>query len=83
MSFELPTLRQRVEDIYPLSLHCLLHHSRDINKDIGEIDPGARELLERYAYPGNIRELENIIERAVIFCHGKTLTPRGLARGTP
>ena len=78
VSLELPPLRQRVEDIHPLSLRCLLHHSRDINKDIGEIDPGARELLERYAYPGNIRELENVIERAVIFCRGKTLTSEDL-----
>lgn len=80
VSLELPPLRQRVDDIYPLSLRCLVHHSRDINKDIGEIDPEARALLERYAYPGNIRELENIIERAVIFCHGKTLTPGDLPR---
>ncbi len=78
VSLELPPLRQRVEDIYPLSLRCLAHHSRDINKDIGEIDPEARALLERYAYPGNIRELENVIERAVIFCRGKTLTPGDL-----
>ncbi len=80
VSLDLPPLRKRVEDIYPLSLHCLFHHSRDINKDIGEIDTGARALLERYAYPGNIRELENIIERAVIFCHGKTLTSGDLPR---
>ncbi|MCY4614425.1 MAG: sigma-54 dependent transcriptional regulator [Nitrospira sp.] len=80
VSLELPPLRQRVEDIYPLSLRCLVHHSRDINKDIGEINPEARALLERYAYPGNIRELENIVERAVIFCRGKTLTPGDLPR---
>ena len=80
VSLELPPLRQRVEDIYALSLRCLLHHSRDINKDIGEIDPEARALLERYAYPGNVRELQNVIERAVIFCRGKTLTPGDLPR---
>ena len=80
VSLQLPPLRQRVDDIFPLSLRCLVHHSRDINKDIGEIDPEARALLERYTYPGNIRELENIIERAVIFCRGKTLTPGDLPR---
>ena len=80
VSLELPPLRLRVEDIYPLSLRCLVHHSREVNKDVGEIDPNARALLERYTYPGNIRELENIIERAVIFCRGKTLTPGDLPR---
>ena len=80
VSLQLPPLRQRVDDIYPLSLRCLVHHSREVNKDIGEIDPEARTLLERYTYPGNIRELENIIERAVIFCRGKTLTPGDLPR---
>ena len=80
VSLQLPPLRQRVDDIYPLSLRCLVHHSREVNKDVGEIDPDARALLERYTYPGNIRELENIIERAVIFCRGKTLTPGDLPR---
>jgi two-component system response regulator AtoC len=80
VSLQLPPLRQRVDDIYPLSLRCLVHHSREVNKDISEIDPEARALLERYTYPGNIRELENIIERAVIFCRGKTLTPGDLPR---
>ncbi len=80
VSLELPPLRQRVDDIYPLSLRCLIHHSRELNKDISQIDPEARALLERYTYPGNIRELENIIERAVIFCRGKTLTPGDLPR---
>lgn len=80
VSLQLPPLRQRVDDIYPLSLRCLVQHSRDVNKDITEIDPEARALLERYTYPGNIRELENIIERAVIFCRGKTLAPGDLPR---
>ncbi|MXX11399.1 MAG: sigma-54-dependent Fis family transcriptional regulator [Nitrospira sp. SB0677_bin_15] len=80
VSLQLPPLRQRVDDVYPLSLRCLVHHSREVNKDISEIDSEARALLERYTYPGNIRELENIIERAVIFCRGKTLTSGDLPR---
>jgi two-component system response regulator AtoC len=44
------------------------------------IDPEAQQLLERYSYPGNIRELENIIERAVIFCRGQSLTSGDLPR---
>ncbi len=44
------------------------------------IDPEAQEFLERYPYPGNIRELQNIIERAVIFCRGRSLTSGDLPR---
>ena len=80
VSLELPPLRQRVEDIIPLCLQTLIKKGNEVNKDISEIDPEARRLLERYPYPGNIRELQNIIERAVIFCHGKSLTPGDLPR---
>jgi two-component system response regulator AtoC len=71
---ELPPLRHRVEDIAPLSFRALMKYSREFGKEAVEIDPPARRALERYVYPGNIRELENIIERAVIFCHGPTIT---------
>lgn len=80
VSLELPPLRQRVEDIVPLCLQTLIRQSKDVNKDINDIEPDAQRLLERYPYPGNIRELQNIIERAVIFCHGKSLTPGDLPR---
>jgi two-component system, NtrC family, response regulator AtoC len=80
VSLELPPLRQRVEDIIPLSLQALIRQSKEVGKDINEIEPEAQLLLERYPYPGNIRELQNIIERAVIFCHGKNLTPGDLPR---
>ena len=78
VSLELPPLRQRVEDIIPLSLQALVKHAKDVGKEILEIEPETKILLERYPYPGNIRELQNIIERAVIFCQGKTLTPGDL-----
>ncbi len=78
VSLELPPLRKRVEDIPSLSLRFLYQQSKEIGKEIAEIDEEAQTLLQRYAYPGNIRELENIIERGVIFCQGKTLTSRNL-----
>ena len=78
VSLELPPLRQRIEDIIPLSLQALVKHAKDVGKEILEIEPETKILLERYPYPGNIRELQNIIERAVIFCQGKTLTPGDL-----
>ena len=80
VSLELPPLRHRIEDIMPLALQALVKHGREMGKDIVSIEPQAKNLLERYLYPGNIRQLHNIIERAVIFCRGKTLTSRDLPR---
>jgi two-component system, NtrC family, response regulator AtoC len=74
VTFELPPLRKRVEDILPLSMRALVHYGREFGKEVTEIDAEARAILERYAFPGNIRELQNIIERAMIFCHGRALT---------
>lgn len=87
VAFELPPLRTRVEDIIPLCMRALVRYGRECGKDVLDIEPEARTILERYPYPGNIRELQNIIERALIFCHGKTLTvgslPAELRAATP
>ena len=80
VSFELPPLRQRVEDIMPLCFRALMIHAKAFKKEITDIEPEARELLARYHYPGNIRELENIIERSVIFCKTSWLTAGDLPR---
>lgn len=80
MTFELPPLRERVEDIILLAMQALAWHGRKYGKEITDIDPKARLILERYHYPGNVRELYNIIERAVVFCHRRTLTPDCLGR---
>ena len=80
VALELPPLRQRPEDIFPLSMQSLLHYGHEFGKDVTEIDAEARGLLERYHYPGNIRELQNIIERATIFCKGRTLNASCLPR---
>ena len=74
VSIEIPPLRKRVEDILPLCRRALVQYGREFGKDVTEIDPGASRILQRYCYPGNIRELHNIIERALIFCQGRTLT---------
>jgi transcriptional regulator with PAS, ATPase and Fis domain len=70
---ELPPLRERRDDI-PLLID---HFLRDLGAAYGRptlgIGPDARDLLLRYAYPGNIRELENIIRRAVILARGETI----------
>jgi two-component system response regulator AtoC len=74
VSFELPPLRKRTEDIIPLCMKALVRYGKEFGKDVLDLEPEAEAVLQRYAYPGNIRELQNIIERAMIFCHGKTLT---------
>jgi DNA-binding NtrC family response regulator len=51
-----------------------MKYSYERGKEVFDIDPLPRRALERYAYPRNIRELDNIIQRAVIFCRGKTIT---------
>lgn len=78
VAFELPPLRKRVEDIVPLSLRAIVRFAQEFGKQVPELDPETRALLERYHYPGNIRELQNILERAMIFCQGRTLTPTSL-----
>lgn len=80
VEFELPPLRQRVEDILPLCFRALITQARAFKKEITDIEPEARELLLNYQYPGNIRELENIMERAVIFCKSHKLMVGDLPR---
>jgi two-component system, NtrC family, response regulator AtoC len=80
VALELPPLRQRAEDIFPLCMKALLYYGKEFGKEVTEIDAEARGLLERYHYPGNIRELQNIIERATIFCTGRTLNSSALPR---
>lgn len=74
ITFLLPPLRSRVEDIAPLSKRFIVTYGLELGKDVVAIDPAALAILERYPFPGNIRELQNIIERAMISCKGKVLT---------
>ncbi|MGQ0810739.1 MAG: sigma-54-dependent transcriptional regulator [Nitrospiraceae bacterium] len=87
VTFELPPLRRRVEDIYPLCMRALVRFGQEFGKEVRGIEDDAKIMLEQYAYPGNIRELQNIIERAMILCHGQTLTvgclPKELRETTP
>jgi DNA-binding NtrC family response regulator len=79
---ELPPLKERKKDIPLLSYHFLKKYA-DINqKDVQEISPEAMQVLVSGEYPGNVRELENIIERGVIFCASKTLTLKDLQLDT-
>ncbi len=74
----LPPLRERTADIPLLANHFLKKYTATIHKNIEEISPAAMELLMNYPWPGNIRELENAIERAVVICQGKRIEPEHL-----
>jgi transcriptional regulator with GAF, ATPase, and Fis domain len=62
----LPPLRERSEDIPVLAYHFLRKAEAKVNKKVDRFSPEALDLLRRYGWPGNLRELENIIERAVV-----------------
>jgi DNA-binding NtrC family response regulator len=78
ISIHLPPLRERREDIPPLIDHFLKKFSKENQKSILDISREARALLLRYPYPGNVRELENVIERAVVLCRGDVITTQDL-----
>jgi two-component system response regulator HydG len=71
----LPPLRERKEDIPDLANHFLSQYREKNKKEIKEFSPKALDLLIRYEWPGNIRELENCIERAVIVARGELIAP--------
>jgi two-component system response regulator AtoC len=62
----IPPLRERREDIVPLALELLQMFNRELRKKFTGFTPGAAELLQNYPWPGNIRELKNVIERTMI-----------------
>jgi two-component system response regulator AtoC len=62
----IPPLRERREDIVPLALDLVQHFNRELKKNFTGFKPAAAELLENYPWPGNIRELKNVIERTMI-----------------
>lgn len=74
----LPPLRERPDDIIPLANHFLQLRIQEFNKKIITIDPKATELMLRYNWPGNIRELDNVITRAVLKTKSNTIRIKNL-----
>jgi nitrogen regulation protein NR(I) len=74
----LPALRERAGDIPALAEHFLAKFNERLKKHVTAVDADALEALADYAWPGNIRELENVIERAVLFCDGQKLRAQDL-----
>jgi formate hydrogenlyase transcriptional activator len=69
-------LRDRKEDIAPLVMHFAATFAQKVGKTIEEIPDGVLEILKNHHWPGNIRELQNFVERSVIMTSGKVLSPR-------
>jgi transcriptional regulator with GAF, ATPase, and Fis domain len=86
---EVPPLRKRGDDVVMLAVHILEQVCRDFGRECPNLTQKQVDALRRYAWPGNIRELKNVIERAVILSHGKhlrldlSLTEAGLAPPEP
>ncbi len=81
MPMTLPPLRERREDILPLVEHFIQHFNSKLNRRVQGVTPKAEALLVGYNYPGNIRELRNVIERAVILCANDSIHADDLPLG--
>jgi DNA-binding NtrC family response regulator len=79
VTINIPPLREREGDIEPIADFFLRRSSQTLNKKIKKIHPSAMKLLEGYRWPGNIRELENTIERAVLMAETDIITAEDLS----
>jgi DNA-binding NtrC family response regulator len=75
---QIPPLRERKDDIPPLVDHFIEEYARENGKFMEGVSSEAKDLLIKYDYPGNVRELENIIERAVVISRGSVISMEDL-----
>ena len=81
VSIEMPPLRERKDDIVPLAQSFIRKFSGELKKKVDGLEPEAQKLLMRYNWPGNIRELENTIERAILLTEGRAIASGDLRLG--
>ena len=81
VSVEMPPLRERKDDIVPLATVFTRRFAGELKKRVTGLEPDAQKLLMRYNWPGNIRELENTIERAVLLSEGTSIVGTDLRLG--
>ena len=74
-SLEVPSLRDRGEDIELFAQFLLDEANRELNKSVIGLSPSALTIFHQYSWPGNIREMKNIIKRGVLLCQGEHITP--------
>lgn len=77
-SITVPSLRERRADIRVLAYHFLNEIGRDIDKPVTDFSPAAFDIMERYDWPGNIRELRNAVERSLLSCRGTCIEVKDL-----
>src|SRR5438552_7789539 len=82
IEIQLPPLRERREDIMPLAKKFLQDHAQRYRKELGGFDEGARDRLMQHSYPGNVRELDHVIERAVLMARGPQIKQADLGLTT-
>ncbi len=78
ISVTLPPLRERSEDVLELAVYFLRRAASRAGKRLAKFEDEAIDMLSRYSWPGNIRELQNVIERAVVLAEGETITATDL-----
>lgn len=81
VNISVPPLRERTEDIPLLVEYFIKKYCTTMNRPLISIDPPALRRLEEFPFPGNIRELENMIERAIVVGNGKKITIKDLPLG--
>jgi DNA-binding NtrC family response regulator len=79
IEIHLPPLRERREDIGPLAMHFLGQHARRYRKNISGFDPNAMQAMHAHAWQGNVRELNHVVERAVLMAQGSCIKAGDLA----
>lgn len=78
VSINVPTLREKKDDIPLLAYHFLKKYAKEMKKNIKSVSVDAMNKLVAYGWPGNVRQLENVIERAIVMAEGDTITTEHL-----
>jgi two-component system, NtrC family, response regulator AtoC len=73
VDLHIPPLRERIEDVPELTGYFIRTLNPKMGKNVLDISPQALQMLQNYKWPGNIRELSNAMERAMIFCNGEVI----------
>jgi transcriptional regulator with PAS, ATPase and Fis domain len=81
VNINVPPLRERIEDIPLLVDYFIKKYCMTMNRPLITIDSGALKRLDEFSFPGNIRELENMIERAIVVGNGKKISLKDLPLG--
>jgi two-component system nitrogen regulation response regulator GlnG len=81
-TIHLPPLRERHGDLPILVQYCLRRYSQELGREVREVTPETLELLQKYSWPGNIRELQSVLKQALLQASGNTLLPTFLPEFT-